>query len=92
MTKKTKKLVTALQKKLDVKQSMSNRADCWDNACADFFFTSLKKEEVYLTKYTTRLQAKISIFEYIEIFYDSYRPHSFVGGMSPNQYERQMAS
>ena len=79
-------------KDLGVKQSMSRRANCWDNACAESFFASLKKEEVYLTKYLTREQAKNCIFEYIEIFYNSYRPHIHVGGLSPNQYERNMAS
>ncbi|EDM26193.1 isrso8-transposase orfb protein [Lentisphaera araneosa HTCC2155] len=82
----------SLLKGFDVQQSMSRRANCWGNACAESFFASLKKEEVYLTKYDNVPQARSCIFEYIEIFYNSYRPHSFVGGLSPNQYEQQLAS
>lgn len=70
-----------------VKQSMSRKANCWDNACAESFFASLKKEEVYQNIYITRKEAKSCIFEYIEIFYNSYRPHSFIQGLSPNKYE-----
>ena len=77
----------ALLKKLDVKQSMSRKANCWDNACAESFFASLKKEEVYQQAYGTRAQTKAAIFEYIEIFYNTYRPHSFTAGLSPKQYE-----
>lgn len=76
-----------LLKKLGVKQSMSRKANCWDNACAESFFASLKKEEVYQQKYQNRVEAKACVFEYIEIFYNAYRPHSFAGGLSPNQYE-----
>jgi len=49
----------SLLKDLDVQQSMSRRANCWDNACAESFFASLKKEEVYLTTYATVLQAGV---------------------------------
>lgn len=80
-----------LLQKLEVIQSMSRRANCWDNACAESFFASLKKEEVYLNVYATREQAKSCIFEYIEIFYNAYRPHSYVDGLSPNQYEMMKA-
>lgn len=76
-----------LLKNLNVKQSMSRKANCWDNACAESFFASLKKEEVYQQKYQTRAEAKACVFEYIEIFYNAYRPHSFTTGLSPNQYE-----
>lgn len=76
-----------LLEKCEVKQSMSRKGNCWDNACAESFFASLKKEEVYLTSYSDRAEAKRCIFEYIEIFYNSYRPHSFLGGLSPNRYE-----
>lgn len=76
-----------LLKNLNVKQSMSRKANCWDNACAESFFASLKKEEVYQQKYQTRVEAKACVFEYIEIFYNAYRPHSFTTGLSPNQYE-----
>ena len=71
-----------------VSQSMSRAGDCWDNACAESFFASLKKEEVYMSStYSTRDQAKNCIFEYIEVFYNTYRPHSFNGKVSPNKFE-----
>jgi transposase InsO family protein len=54
-----------------VSQSMSRAGDCWDNACSESFFASLKKEEVYMTPiYPTRAIAKDCIFEYIEVFYN----------------------
>ena len=71
-----------------VSQSMSRAGDCWDNACAESFFASVKKEEVYMSPtYLTRAQAKDCIFEYIEVFYNSYRPHSFNGKVGPNKFE-----
>lgn len=71
-----------------VSQSMSRAGDCWDNACSESFFASLKKEEVYMSPiYPTRKYAKDCIFEYIELFYNDYRPHSFNDGVSPNHFE-----
>ena len=79
-----------LLKRYGIKQSMSRKGNCWDNACAESFFASLKKEEVYLQKkYSTRTQAKSCIFEYLEVFYNSYRPHSYNDGLSPNEYEKK---
>ncbi len=68
-------------------QSMSRKGNCWDNACAESFFASLKKEEIYQKEYNNISETKSCIFEYIELFYNSYRPHSFCGGISPNTYE-----
>jgi transposase InsO family protein len=67
--------------------SMSRKGNCWDNACAESFFHTLKTEEVYHKKYKTRIEAKRSIFEYIEVFYNRKRIHSFLGDMSPEEYE-----
>jgi putative transposase len=68
--------------------SMSRRGDCWDNAPMESFFASLKKELVHREEYATREQAKASIFEYIEMFYNRVRRHSSLGFVSPAEYER----
>jgi len=67
-------------------QSMSAKGDCWDNAVAESFFATLKKEEVYRYNYRTRWEARQSIFEYIEIFYNRIRKHSYLGNKSPVQF------
>jgi transposase InsO family protein len=68
-------------------QSMSRKGNCWDNAPAESFFSTLKMEEVYNKKYRTREEAKQSIFEYIEVFYNRQRSHSFLDYTSPVKYE-----
>jgi transposase InsO family protein len=67
--------------------SMSRRANCWDNAPMESFFASLKKELVHHEDYQTREEAKASIFEYIEVFYNRQRRHSTLGFKSPTEYE-----
>lgn len=59
-----------------VERSMSRKGDCWDNAVAESFFKNLKVEWVYRNKYKTREQAAISIFEYIETWYNTGRIHT----------------
>ena len=68
--------------------SMSRKGDCWDNAPMESFFASLKKELVHREDYATREQAKASIFEYIEVFYNRVRRHSSLGYVAPAEYER----
>lgn len=68
--------------------SMSSTGNCYDNAVAESFFHTLKTELVYQEKYVTREEAKRSIFEYIEIFYNRQRVHSFLGYLSPEQFEQ----
>jgi transposase InsO family protein len=67
--------------------SMSRRANCWDNAPMESFFASLKKELVHDEDYATRDEARASIFEYIETFYNRVRRHSTLGYVSPMSYE-----
>jgi transposase InsO family protein len=67
--------------------SMSRRANCWDNAPMESFFASLKKELVHHEDYQTREEAKASIFEYIEVFYNRKRRHSTLGFKTPTEYE-----
>ena len=68
--------------------SMSRRGNCWDNAPMESFFAGLKKELVHGENYATREEAKASIFEYIEVFYNRVRRHSSLGYKSPIEYER----
>ena len=68
--------------------SMSRRGNCWDNAPMESFFASLKKELTHGEDYATREEARASIFEYIEVFYNRVRRHSALGYMSPAEYER----
>lgn len=70
-------------------QSMSGKGNCYDNAVAESFFKTLKTELVYHERYMTRAQARNSIFEYIEVFYNRIRKHSALGYLSPDQYELQ---
>jgi transposase InsO family protein len=72
------------------KQSMSGNGNCYDNAITETFFSTLKKELVYLTKFETREQARREIFEYIEIFYNRQRSHSSLGYLSPVEYRIKM--
>jgi transposase InsO family protein len=72
--------------------SMSRRANCWDNAPMESFFASLKKELVHHEDYQTREEAKASIFEYIEVFYNRKRRHSSLGYKSPAEYEQSELS
>ena len=67
--------------------SMSRKGDCWDNAVAESFFGTIKTELVYHYSYRTRREAKNSIFEYIEVFYNRERLHSTLGYQSPMQFE-----
>lgn len=68
-------------------RSMSRKGNCWDNAVAESFFHSLKIEEVYQNSYKTREEASISIFRYIEIFYKRERIHSYLGYLTPVEFE-----
>ena len=77
----------ALLKQHHIKQSMSRKGDCWDNAVAESFFHTLKTELVFHERYKTREQAHASIFEYIEVFYNRKRRHSANNLMSPANFE-----
>ena len=72
----------------NIKQSMSRRGNCYDNAITESFFHTLKTELVKQNKYKTRLEARLSLFEYIEIFYNRKRLHSSLGYLSPVEYEK----
>jgi len=71
--------------------SMSRKGECLDNAVAESFFGTLKNELVHHEDYKTRAQAKQSIFEYIEVFYNRQRRHAFLNYMTPVEYEERYA-
>jgi len=72
-----------------MKSSMSRKGDCWDNAVAESFFSSLKIELIYHNRYQYRSQARQDIFEYIEVFYNKDRLHSYLDYKSPEEYENE---
>jgi putative transposase len=72
----------------NLEPSMSRRGNCWDNAVAESFFSSLKKERIRKRIYRTRDLAKADVFDYIEVFYNRTRRHSHLGGVSPEAFER----
>ncbi|WP_368489423.1 IS3 family transposase [Clostridium sp. BJN0013] len=67
---------------------MSAKGCCYDNACAETFFASLKKDKLYRRKFKTRDEARMVIVEYIELFYNAKRLHSTLGYNSPKEYKK----
>ncbi len=67
--------------------SMSRKGDCWDNAVAERFFGSLKRECTDDRLYATREEAKQDVIDYIEMFYNSRRKHSYLGYSSPSEFK-----
>lgn len=72
---------------IGARASMSRRGDCWDNAVAESFFASLRKELTFVDSFSTHAQARASVKEYIENFYNLTRRHSSIGYVSPIEYE-----
>jgi putative transposase len=68
-------------------QSMSRRGDCWDNACAETFFKTLRAELIRGKIYRNREEARQAIFQYVEVFYNRKRLHSYLGYLTPTEYE-----
>jgi len=68
--------------------SMSRRGNCWDNAPMESFYATLKKELISFASYWTRAEALLSIFEYIEVFYNRTRRHSSLGYKTPAEYKQ----
>ncbi len=79
-----------LLKAYGIKGSMSRKGDCFDNAVVESFFGSLKQERVQWRSYQTRYEAQQDILEYMSMFYNSYRLHSYLGYTSPNDFEEQL--
>jgi putative transposase len=70
---------------------MSRKGNCWDNACVESFFKSLKSELIGTTIYESREAAMQAVFEYIEVFYNRIRLHSTLEYLSPVEYEEVRA-
>ena len=82
----------SLLKTYGIRCSMSRKGDCWDNAVAESFFHTLKVELIHGIIYNTRQEAKTAIFEYIEVFYNRQRRHSYLGYLSPINFEKKNAA
>lgn len=67
--------------------SMSRKGNCWDNAVAESFFGSLKQERVQWRHYLTRFEAQQDVLNYMTVFYNSYRLHSYLGYVNPSHFE-----
>ncbi len=71
-----------------IEGSMSRKGDCWDNSVAESFFATLKSERIRWRSYATRAEAKQDIIDYVVMFYNSQRLHSYLDYQSPNEFER----
>ena len=67
---------------------MSRRGDCYDNAVAESFFATLKKELIHRRRFETRTAARLAVFEWIEVWYNRRRRHSSLGYFSPVEFEK----
>ena len=83
-------LYRSLLEEHEITVSMSRPGNCYDNAVVESFFGTLKSELVHRQRYKTRDQAKDSIFEWIEVFYNRQRRHSSLGYLSPEAFEAQI--
>lgn len=75
-------------KQHQILQSMSRKGNCWDNAVAESFFGTLKKELVHQCQFKNQQEAKNAIFEYIEVFYNKTRAHSKNNYLAPEEFEK----
>jgi putative transposase len=75
--------------KAGIARSMGSRGDCWDNAVAESFFATLKKELVHRRSWPNRAELRQEVFDYVEIFYNATRRHSTLGMLSPARYEEE---
>lgn len=71
-----------------IAQSMGSKGDCYDNAVAESFFATIKKELIHRRAWPTKAELRTEVFDYIEVFYNRQRRHSTLGGLSPAQFEK----
>jgi putative transposase len=72
--------------------SMSRRGDCWDNACVESFFSTLKRELPNDHVFEDWSEVERAVFAYVDANYNTRRPHSALGYVTPNEYERRQAA
>ncbi len=83
-------LYQSLLTRHDLQCSMSAKGNCYDNACAESFFHSLKVEAIHGERFETREAMRRQVFEYIELDYNRQRRHSAIGLISPEAFEARM--
>jgi putative transposase len=76
-----------LLSKHKVIQSMSRKGNCYDNACMESFFNTIKKELINKKEYSNKEELKNDLFEYIDVYYNNKRIHSSLGYLTPREYE-----
>lgn len=76
---------------LGFQSSMSRKGDCWDNAVAESFFSTLKNELVHGSQFSNQKIARTAIFEYIEVFYNRQRIHQTLNYQTPDEFEQNVA-
>lgn len=74
----------------NVDRSMSRKGNCWDNAVSESFFKTIKVEHIYRNRYESKEEAAISVFEWIETWYNKHRRHSALGNLTINEFENLM--
>jgi transposase InsO family protein len=72
-----------------IAQSMGSKGDCFDNAVAESFFATLKKELIHGRSWPSKAELRTEVFEYIEVFFNRRRRHSTLGMLSPAQFEKK---
>ena len=88
----TSKQFRQLLWRYQIKQSMSRRGNCWDNAPMERFFRSFKTEWMPIAGYASFYKAKVEITQYIIRYYNKVRPHQYNGGLAPNKSEQLFAN
>jgi len=84
--------IQAMIERYRLRGSMSRKGNCWDNAVVESFFASLKAEVVADARWQTRAEARSAVVAWIEGWYNRERMHSTLGYLSPDEYERQIAT
>lgn len=84
--------VTEIRKYQNIERSMSRKGNCWDNAVSESFFKTLKVELIYQNKYETIQQAELSIFEYIEAWYNQNRRHKHLNNQTMNEFQKSITN
>jgi putative transposase len=88
----TSQQFAALADQFGVGLSVGRTGQCWDNALAESFFATIKRELLDTTTWPTRAVARTAIFDFIESWYNSHRLHSSLGYLSPAEYETTHAA